>query len=59
MQNAGVRLFLGMSVGGLYMIATRSFQKIGAVYDVPASISNLLPVVLLAVVAILALRRSV
>jgi lipopolysaccharide export system permease protein len=59
MQNAGVRLFLGMSVGGLYMIATRSFQKIGAVYDVPASLSNFLPVVLLAAVAILALRRSV
>jgi len=59
MQNAGVRLFLGMSVGGLYMIATRSFQKIGAVYDVPASLSNFLPVVLLAAAAILALRRSV
>jgi lipopolysaccharide export system permease protein len=58
-QNLGVRLFLGMTVGGLYMIAARSIQKVGGVYDVPAYLTYTLPVLLLAVTAILALRRSV
>ncbi|MGD2129843.1 MAG: LPS export ABC transporter permease LptG [Lysobacterales bacterium] len=58
-QNLGVRLFLGMTVGGLYMIAARSIQKVGSVYDVPASLTFTLPVVLLGIVAIVVLRRSV
>jgi len=58
-HNVGMRLFLGMTVGGLYMIASLSIQKIGGVYDVPASITYTLPVLLLAAVAIAVLRRSV
>lgn len=58
-QNVGMRLFFGMTVGGLYMIASRSLQKAGNVFDVPPVLSNTLPVILLALVAILALRRSV
>jgi lipopolysaccharide export system permease protein len=58
-QNLGVRLFFGMSVGGVFMIVSRSFQKVSAVYDISPGLGMSIPIVLLAIGAIVALRRSV
>jgi lipopolysaccharide export system permease protein len=58
-QSVGVRLFFGMTLGGLFMIVSRAVQKFGAVYDLPPLLTIAGPVLLLAVAAILVLRRSV
>jgi lipopolysaccharide export system permease protein len=58
-QNLGVRMFTGMTLGGVYMIVSRAVQKFGGVYDIHALATNLLPPLILAVAAILILRRSV
>jgi lipopolysaccharide export system permease protein len=58
-HSTGVRLFFGMTLGGLFMIVSRAVQKLGSVYDMPPSLTISVPIVLLAVAAVLALRRSV
>ncbi len=58
-HNMGVRLFFGMALGGLFMIVNRAVQKFGSVYDLPPVLTTVLPPLLLAIVAILILRRSV
>jgi len=58
-QNLGVRLFFGMALGGIFMIVNRAVQKFGSVYDLPALLTIVLPSLLLALAAILILRRSV
>jgi lipopolysaccharide export system permease protein len=58
-QNLGVRLFFGMALGGIFMIVNRAVQKFGSVYDLPALLTIVLPPLLLALAAILILRRSV
>jgi lipopolysaccharide export system permease protein len=58
-QNLGVRMFLGMVLGGLFMIVTRMAQNFGDVYHLPAMLSHSLPPLLLGLVAIYFLRRSV
>jgi lipopolysaccharide export LptBFGC system permease protein LptF len=59
MHNLGVRLFFGMTLGGLFMIISRAFQKFGDVYDLPAALTIILPPLALAIGATLILRRSV
>lgn len=58
-QNVGVRLFFGMMLGGLFMIVNRMVENFGDAYQLPPMISYVLPSFLLAVGAILVLRRSV
>jgi lipopolysaccharide export system permease protein len=58
-QNLGVRMFLGMVLGGLFMIVTRMAQNFGDVYHLPAMLSHSLPPLLLSIAAIYFLRRSV
>ena len=58
-QSLGVRLFFGTSLGGLFVIVSRATQKFGNVYDVHALPTMLLPSLLIAVAAIIVLRRSV
>lgn len=58
-QNIGVRLFFGMSLGGVYMILSRAVQKFAGIYDVPSPISIAIPIVLLTIGAFVILRRSV
>jgi lipopolysaccharide export system permease protein len=58
-QNIGVRLFFGMMLGGLYMIINRMAQNFGDAYQLSAMASHLLPPVLLALAAVLVLRRTV
>lgn len=58
-HNVGVRLFFGMVLGGLFMIVSRALQKFGSVYDLPPPLTIAVPVLLLAVAAVLVLRRTV
>jgi len=58
-QNVGVRLFFGMTLGGLFMIVSRAVQKFGAVYDLSPVLTIAGPVLILTLAAILVLRRSV
>ncbi len=58
-QNMGVRMFVGMMLGGLFMIVSRGLLNFGDAYGIPAVITNLVPALLLGTVAILVLRRSV
>jgi len=58
-QSVGFRLFVGMMLGGLFIIIDRMAQNFGEAYQVPAFISHALPSLLLAAGAIFVLRRSV
>ncbi len=58
-RNVGVRLFLGMILGGLLMIVNRMLQNFGDAYQIPAVITYTLPPLTLAVAAVFALRRAV
>ena len=58
-HNVGVRMFIGMTLGGLFMIVSRALQKFGTAYEIAPPITISLPIVVLAVASILVLRRSV
>lgn len=58
-HNTGMRLFFGMTVGGVFMIASRAFQKLSSVYDLPPSLTMSVPILILAIAAVVVLRRSV
>ena len=58
-HNLGVRIFIGMSLGSVFMIANRAFQNMGNAYGMPAYLSTTLLSLLLAVTVVLILRRSV
>jgi lipopolysaccharide export system permease protein len=58
-HNVGVRLFFGMTLGGLFMIISRAVQKFGTVYELPPILSISVPILVLVLVATVILRRSV
>jgi lipopolysaccharide export system permease protein len=58
-QNFGVRLFVGMSLGGAYMIVGKTMQNFSEAYNLPSILGAGLPALALATVVILILRRSV
>lgn len=58
-HGLGVRMFIGMVLGGLFMMVSRMAQNFGDAYQFPAILSNGLPPLLLAGAAIYVLRRSV
>jgi lipopolysaccharide export system permease protein len=58
-HNVGVRLFFGMTVGGVFIIVSRGVQKFGSVYELPSPLTISVPILLLAITAVLVLRRSV
>jgi lipopolysaccharide export system permease protein len=58
-QNVGVRLFIGIMLGGLFMVVDRMVQNFGDAYQIPAMTSHVLPPLLLATAAVLMLRRTV
>jgi lipopolysaccharide export system permease protein len=58
-QNAGVRLFFGMILGGLFMIVSRTMQNFGSVYEFSPILAIAVPPLLLAIAAVVVLRRSV
>ena len=57
--NFGVRIFIGMSIGVLFTIVNGAMQNIGSAYGIHAAVSALLPSTCVALLALLALRRSV
>ncbi|MDX1459829.1 MAG: LPS export ABC transporter permease LptG [Xanthomonadales bacterium] len=58
-HNMGVRMFVGISIGAIFTIVNGAMQNIGSAYGLHAAFSALLPSTLIAVLAVLALRRSV
>jgi len=58
-HNTGMRLFFGMTLGGVFMIVSRALQKLGAVYEFPPLLMIAIPILVLGVTAIIMLRRSV
>jgi lipopolysaccharide export system permease protein len=58
-QNVGVSLFFGMILGGLFMIVNRAMQNFGSVYEFSPILTMALPPLLLALAAVVILRRSV
>jgi lipopolysaccharide export system permease protein len=58
-QNFGVRIFVGMALGGMFMILNRTAQNLAEAYGLPAAAAAAAPSLLLATVAVLVLRRSV
>lgn len=57
-HNLGVRMFIGMMLGGLFVILSRGVQNFGDAYAVPAVLTYLVPALLLATGAIFVLRRT-
>lgn len=58
-HSIGVRIFIGMSLGGVFMIVSRAFQNMGDAYFLPSVVTTAGPSLLLMGVVILILRRSV
>jgi lipopolysaccharide export system permease protein len=58
-HNNGFRLFIGMTLGGLFMLINAAAQNLAAVISLPVGLGTALPSVLLMIVAVTALRRSV
>lgn len=58
-HSLGLRIFIGMSLGGVFMIVSRAVQNMGDAYLLPSALTTAAPSLLLAVGVILLLRRSV
>jgi len=58
-QSTGVRMFAGMILGGLYVLASDALQQVGSFLEFPIVIFAALPPLLLGSVSIIILRRSV
>lgn len=57
-HNLGSRLFIGMTLGGLFMLINGAAQNFAAAYALPIALGTVLPSVLLTVAAVVILRRS-
>jgi lipopolysaccharide export system permease protein len=58
-HNLGFRLFIGMTLGGLFMLVNGGVQNLADAYALPMAVSAALPSATLMIVAITVLRRSV
>lgn len=58
-HNHGFRLFVGMTLGGVFMLVNATAQNFATAYSLPVAISTALPSALLMIAAITFLRRSV
>jgi len=59
LHSLGLRIFIGMSLGGLFMIFSRAMQNMGDAYALPVLVSTAGPPLLLGIAVVLVLRRSV
>ena len=57
-QRVGLRLFVGMTLGIVFSIFNSAMQNLGDAYGFPAWLSASAPTLLLAAIALLALRQS-
>jgi len=58
-HNLGFRMFIGMTVGGLFMLVNGAAQNLAQAYSLPVALSTALPSLILMVVAVTVLRRTV
>ena len=58
-HNLGFRLFIGMTMGGLFMLINGAAQNFAQAFTLSVAISTALPSLILMTVAVLVLRRSV
>lgn len=58
-QSLGLRIFVGMSLGGVFMIVSKTMQNFSDAYALPTFFGTALPSLLLATVIIIVLKRSV
>ena len=58
-HNLGFRLFIGMTMGGLFMLVNGAVQNLADAYALPVAIGAALPAAVLMAAAIVILRRSV
>jgi len=58
-HNHGFRIFIGMTLGGMFMLVNAAAQNFAAAYSLPVAISTALPSFILMLIAITVLRRSV
>ena len=58
-QSLGVRIFIGMSLGGVFMIVSKTMQNFSEAYDLPSWLGASLPSLVLAAVVVVVLKRSV
>ena len=57
-HNHGFRLFIGMTLGGVFMLVNAAAQNFAAAYSLPVALSTALPSAILMIVAVAVLRRS-
>lgn len=57
-QNHGFRLFIGMTLGGLFMLINAAMQNLASAYSLPVVLGTALPSAILMIVAVTVLRRS-
>jgi lipopolysaccharide export system permease protein len=58
-HNLGSRMFIGMTLGGLFMLINGAAQNLATAYSLPILVTTILPSAMLTLVAITILRRSV
>jgi lipopolysaccharide export system permease protein len=58
-HNHGFRLFIGMTLGGVFMLVNAAAQNLATAYSLPVALSTAMPSAILMIVAITVLRRSV
>ena len=58
-HNLGFRLFIGLTLGGLFMLVNGAAQNFATAFSVPVAFSTALPSAILMIVAVTVLRRSV
>lgn len=58
-HNMGSRLFIGTTLGGLFMLVNSAAQNMATAFSLPIAISTIMPSVILTLVAVIILRRSV
>ncbi len=58
-HNLGFRLFIGMTLGGLFMVVNGASQNMAMAYSLPVALSTVLPSIILMIVAVVVLRRTV
>lgn len=58
-HNHGFRLFIGMTLGGVFMLVNAGVQNLASAYSFPVAFSTAMPSIALMIVAVTILRRSI
>jgi lipopolysaccharide export system permease protein len=58
-HNTGFRLFIGMTLGGVFMLVNTAAQNLAAAFSLPVAFSTAVPSFVLIIIAVTVLKRSV